>query len=71
MTIGNEELDALRELINIGVGRAAGALNDMMGRNVRLNVPRLEKPTSRQMSVMLFGVSRSMNIARSTRRRCR
>ncbi|MCB1022097.1 MAG: chemotaxis protein CheC [Acidobacteria bacterium] len=36
---GNEELDALRELINIGVGRAAGALNDMVGRNVRLNVP--------------------------------
>ncbi|MEZ5361756.1 MAG: chemotaxis protein CheC [Bryobacterales bacterium] len=37
--VGNEELDAIRELINIGVGRAAGALNDMVGRYVRLNVP--------------------------------
>jgi hypothetical protein len=39
--------------------------------NVLLNVPRLVKPTSRQISVMLRAVSHSMNIERSTRRRCR
>lgn len=39
MKVGDEELDALRELMNIGVGRAAAALNDMIGRVVRLNVP--------------------------------
>jgi hypothetical protein len=37
--------------------------------NVRLNVPRLVKPTSRQISVTLRSVSRKRNIARSTRRR--
>ena len=42
-----------------------------MSRKVRLNVPRLVKPTSRQMSVIVRSVSRSMNMARSTRRRCR
>jgi len=39
--------------------------------NVRLNVPRLVKPTSRQMSVTLRSVCTSRNIARSTRRRWR
>ena len=39
MTVTPEELDALRELINIGVGRAAGSLNAMIGRAVQLNVP--------------------------------
>ena len=39
--------------------------------NVRLNVPRLVKPTSKQISVTLRSVSRSKNIARSTRRRWR
>lgn len=39
MNISNEDTDALRELINIGVGRAAGALNDMVGAHVQLRVP--------------------------------
>jgi len=39
--------------------------------NVRLKVPRLLKPTSKQMSVTLRSVDRRRNIARSTRRRCR
>ncbi len=39
MSASNEDLDALRELMNIGVGRAAGALNDMIGRTICLNVP--------------------------------
>ena len=32
-------LDALREMVNIGVGRAAGTLNDMLGARVHLSVP--------------------------------
>ena len=39
MKISADETDALRELINIGVGRAAGALNDMVGAHVQLRVP--------------------------------
>ena len=39
MSVSAEEIDALRELINIGVGRAAGALNDMVGAHVQLHVP--------------------------------
>jgi hypothetical protein len=42
-----------------------------ISRNVRLNVPRLVKPTSRQISVTLRFEPRSRNIARSTRRRWR
>src|SRR3954454_9538070 len=42
-----------------------------MSRKTRLNVPRLEKPTSMQMSVTDGSVDRSSHIARSTRRRCR
>ena len=47
MNVSAEEIDALRELINIGVGRAAGALNDMVGAHVELRVPsvRLVSPT--------------------------
>ena len=44
---------------------------DVAGYNVRVNVPRLLKPTSRQMSVTVRAVSRSRNMERSTRRRCR
>ena len=39
MNVSAEEIDALRELINIRVGRAAGALNDMVGAHVELRVP--------------------------------
>jgi chemotaxis protein CheC len=46
MNISHDELDALRELLNIGVGRATGSLNDMIGETVWLNVPsvRLVEP---------------------------
>lgn len=39
MEIDAEALDAIRELINIGVGRAAGMLNEMTGCTIRLRVP--------------------------------
>ena len=34
-----ETLDAIRELLNIGVGKAAAQLNDMTGHHIRLQVP--------------------------------
>ena len=39
MNITPEQTDALRELMNIGVGRAAGVLNEMVGFRVLLQVP--------------------------------
>jgi chemotaxis protein CheC len=39
IAIDNESIDAIRELINIGVGRAAGLLSDMTERSIVLRVP--------------------------------
>lgn len=39
MMIDDTSIDAIRELINIGVGRAAGLLNDMTGTHIQLMVP--------------------------------
>jgi len=36
------EIDALTEIINIGVGRAASSLNDIVGAHIQLKVPRIE-----------------------------
>src|SRR4051812_30863058 len=49
--------------------RKADGGSPTMSRKVRLNVPRLLKPTSKQMSVTLRSVERRRNMARSTRRR--
>ncbi|MGL4619165.1 MAG: hypothetical protein ACRCZS_08915, partial [Chroococcidiopsis sp.] len=34
-----DQIDALKELINIGVGRAASLLNEMVGFPIRLEIP--------------------------------
>ncbi|MDZ8221927.1 MULTISPECIES: chemotaxis protein CheC [unclassified Nostoc] len=39
MNVTAEELDALQELINIGVGRAASLLNEMVDSHIRLKIP--------------------------------
>lgn len=41
MTIDDDAVDAIQELINIGVGRAAGLLNEMTGTHIQLKVPRV------------------------------
>lgn len=43
-----EEIDALKELINIGVGRAAGSLNEMLKFRVTLEVPFIKVLTPMQ-----------------------
>ncbi len=37
-----DDVDAIRELINIGVGRAAGMLNDITGCTIHLKVPSIQ-----------------------------
>lgn len=39
MHISPDQLDALQELLNIGVGRAAGSLNQMLDKPIRLHIP--------------------------------
>jgi chemotaxis protein CheC len=39
MDVTAEQLDALQELINIGVGRAASLLNEMVDSHIRLEIP--------------------------------
>jgi chemotaxis protein CheC len=41
MEFDEDAQDALTELINIGVGRAAGLLNEITGSNIRLSVPEI------------------------------
>lgn len=41
MLITDELLDALREIINIGVGKAAGTLNELLEHHISLEVPRI------------------------------
>ncbi len=39
MLLNDRELDVLKELINIGVGKAAGLLNELVQSPIKLNVP--------------------------------
>ena len=39
MILDDDSVDAIRELINIGVGRAAGLLNEMTGTHIKLRIP--------------------------------
>lgn len=39
MALTDKQSDALKELINIGVGRGASALNMMLNSHIRLQVP--------------------------------
>ena len=39
MRLTINQIDALQELVNIGVGQAAGVLNDMIGSPIRLHIP--------------------------------
>lgn len=42
MQVTEYQMDALKELVNIGVGKAAGALNQMLRAHVSLIVPHLQ-----------------------------
>jgi chemotaxis protein CheC len=55
------ELDALTELVNIGVSRAATSLREMVGQQVLLSVPTV-KLVSRQEAINLLGQSESSRL---------
>lgn len=42
MNLTPQHIDAITELVNIGVGRAAGMLNDMLNAHVQLEVPSIK-----------------------------
>ncbi len=42
MHLGPEQQDALQELLNIGIGRAAGSLNQMLEKPIRMHIPYLQ-----------------------------
>ncbi|MEG4271336.1 MULTISPECIES: chemotaxis protein CheC [unclassified Microcoleus] len=42
MKLSSRQLDALQELVNIGIGQAAGVLNDMIDSPIRLQIPYLQ-----------------------------
>ncbi len=50
MQINAEQLDALQELLNIGVGRAAGSLNQMLEKPIRLHIPFLQLGKMEELS---------------------
>lgn len=52
MTPSPLQLDILQELINIGVGRAAGMLNQMVSTHIQLQVPVLRVLTAEQLTDM-------------------
>ncbi len=49
MTLTSEQIDALKELINIGVGRAAGVLSSMIDCRISLEVPLIRIISLRQL----------------------
>lgn len=50
-----EQLDALREISNIGMGHAATALSQLVGKTVHLNVPNVNVLQISQVPVVLGG----------------
>lgn len=41
MQLIDEKLDAMTEVVNIGIGRAAASLSDLVGERIELHVPRV------------------------------
>ncbi len=50
MNISANQIDALKELVNIGIGRAAGVLNQMVSAHIKLQVPRIQIITLRDLT---------------------
>jgi len=50
MTLTSLQLDIMQELINIGVGRAAGMLNQMVNTHIQLQVPVLRVLSPQQLA---------------------
>ena len=55
MKLNDEHLDALRELVNIGVGQAAGMLNEMIEFRICLQVPEISLISPQELEGQLTG----------------
>lgn len=53
MNLTLEQIDTIKELVNIGVGRAASVLNEMIGSPIRLNIPNLQFLSVSQLQAKL------------------
>lgn len=58
--ISDIQLDILKEVINIGVGKAAGALNEMLHEHIALQVPNIQVFTLPELRVYIsqFGANK-------------
>lgn len=63
MNTSPEQIDALRELVNIGVGRAAGILNEMLHAHIRLSVPQIEVLTVEEFESRIEGLGGGITAA--------
>jgi|GEM_PF-5736782 len=58
MHLTPEQFDALQELLNMGVGRAADSLNQMTGKPIGLQTPKIQIGTTQDLvSGFIFGAS--------------
>lgn len=55
MKLTADQLDALKELINIGVGQAAGMLNEMIEFRIRLQIPAIQLFSPLELQEELIG----------------
>lgn len=53
MNLTDEQIDAIREIINIGSGQAANLLNTLSGKHVKLSVPKIQIVTLNEFSNLL------------------
>ncbi len=49
MQLTEEQIDALKELINIGVGRATSVLNEMVDAYIKLQIPNIKVLTAQEL----------------------
>ena len=59
MHLNPEQLDALQELLNIGVGRAAGSLNQMIEKPIRLHIPFIQLGTIEELAPNIQQIQQS------------
>jgi chemotaxis protein CheC len=58
-----EQLDALQEIVNIGIGRAAAMLNEMVDARIALKVPTIELLTANQLRQVMLARFNSQSIS--------
>jgi chemotaxis protein CheC len=63
MNFNDNQIDALTEIINIGVGRAAGSLSDLIGERIELTVPAVQVGRVEEMSSYFTAIDQGIEAA--------